>query len=173
MCELTVDFVFAREEAEFFALTKSALRDLGAIVMAADMAKVVNPRVRGTPQRRKRLIASGRGWGKWGISIVQEAVPRRELTIVKMPGIENPADKGTQHLAQRENARMLEESKLPHHQRAVRVAQGTRVICFREHRLRLTNVVRTDIQNSRVRNVERSRVLKIMEHSSLALRRGE
>ena len=33
---------------------------------------------------------------------VQEAVARRELTIVKVPGVENPADMGTKHLAQRE-----------------------------------------------------------------------
>ena len=30
---------------------------------------------------------------------VQEAVARRELTIVKVPGVENPADMGTKHLA--------------------------------------------------------------------------
>ena len=33
---------------------------------------------------------------------VQEAVARRELTIVKVLGVENPADMGTKHLAQRE-----------------------------------------------------------------------
>ena len=33
-------------EAEFYALTKSASRALGAVAMAADMAKVVKPRVR-------------------------------------------------------------------------------------------------------------------------------
>ena len=32
---------------------------------------------------------------------VQEAVARRELTIVKVPGVENLADMGTKHLAQR------------------------------------------------------------------------
>ena len=32
---------------------------------------------------------------------MQEAVARRELTIVKVPGVENPADMGTKHLAQR------------------------------------------------------------------------
>ena len=33
---------------------------------------------------------------------VQEAVARRELTIAKVPGVENPADMGTKHLAQKE-----------------------------------------------------------------------
>ena len=33
-------------KAEFYALTKSASRALGAVAMAADMAKVVKPRVR-------------------------------------------------------------------------------------------------------------------------------
>ena len=33
---------------------------------------------------------------------VQDAVARRELTIVKVPGVENPADMGTKHLAQKE-----------------------------------------------------------------------
>ena len=33
-------------EAEFYALTKCASRCLGAVAMAADMAKVVKPRVR-------------------------------------------------------------------------------------------------------------------------------
>ena len=33
-------------EAEFHALTKSAPRALGAVAMAADMSKVVKPRVR-------------------------------------------------------------------------------------------------------------------------------
>ena len=33
-------------EAEFYALTKSASRALGAVAMAADIAKVVQPRAR-------------------------------------------------------------------------------------------------------------------------------
>ena len=33
---------------------------------------------------------------------VQEPVARRELTIVKVSGVENPADMGMKHLAQRE-----------------------------------------------------------------------
>ena len=34
------------DEAEFYALTKSASRPLGAVIMAADMLKMVKPRVR-------------------------------------------------------------------------------------------------------------------------------
>ena len=48
-------------EAEFYALTKSASRALGAVAMAADMAKVVKPRVR-VDATASKAIASRRGW---------------------------------------------------------------------------------------------------------------
>ena len=41
-----VDVATSSGEAEFYALTKSASRALGAVAMAADMSKVVKPRVR-------------------------------------------------------------------------------------------------------------------------------
>ena len=93
-------------EAEFYALAKSASRALGAVAVAADMAKVVKPRVRVDPTASK-AIASRRGVGRvrhlhTQVLWVQEAVARRELTIVKATGIENPADMGTKHLAQKE-----------------------------------------------------------------------
>ncbi len=74
---------------------------------------------------------------------VQEAAARRELTIVKVSGVENPADMGTKHLAQRE------ESKLPYHRRTVEDGVKGRTgdlrvsgpaateTTGREHRLRL------------------------------------
>ena len=91
-------------EAEFYALAKSASRALGAVAMAADMAKVVKPRVR-VDATASMAIASKRGVGRvrhlhTQVLSVQEAVARRELTIVKVTGIENPADMGTKHLAQ-------------------------------------------------------------------------
>ena len=89
-------------EAEFCALTNSAS---SAVALAADMAKVVKPRVRADATASK-AIASRRGVGRvrhlhTQVLWVQEAVPRRELTIVKVPGVENPRC-GTKHLAQRE-----------------------------------------------------------------------
>ena len=42
----TTQNVVATGEAEFYALTKSASRAPGAVAMAADMSKVVKPRVR-------------------------------------------------------------------------------------------------------------------------------
>ena len=47
-------------EAEFYVLTKSASRALGAVAMAADMAKVVKPRVR-VDATASKAIASRRG----------------------------------------------------------------------------------------------------------------
>ena len=74
--------------------------------MAADMAKVVKPRVR-VDATASKAIASRRGVGRvrhlhTQVLWVQEAVARRELTIVKVTGIENTADMGTKHLAQKE-----------------------------------------------------------------------
>ena len=93
-------------EAEFYALAKSASRALGAVDMAADMAKVVKPRVR-VDATASKAIASRRGVGRVRhlhaqVLWVQEAVARRELTILKVMGIENPADMGTKYLPQKE-----------------------------------------------------------------------
>ena len=93
-------------EAEFYALAKSASRALGAVAVTADMAKVVKPRVR-VDATASKAIASRRGVGRvrhlnTQVLWVQEAVARRELTFVKVTGIENPADMGTKHLAQKE-----------------------------------------------------------------------
>ena len=86
MCEdPTVDFVIVRDawwaspcsvgnnseyvvatssgDAEFYALTKSASRALGAVAMAADMSKVVKPRVR-VDATASKAIASRRGVGR-------------------------------------------------------------------------------------------------------------
>ena len=54
-----------------------------------------------------KAIPSRRGVGRvrhlhTKVLWVQEAVARRELTTVKVPGVEHPADMGTKHLAQRE-----------------------------------------------------------------------
>ena len=50
-------------EAEFYALIKSASRALGAVAMAADMSKVVKPRVR-VDTTASKAIASRRGVGR-------------------------------------------------------------------------------------------------------------
>ena len=76
-------------EAEFFALTKSAPRALGAVAMAEDVANVVKPRVRVDPTASKAIV-SRRGVGRvrhlhTQVLWVQEAVSRRELTIAKKP----------------------------------------------------------------------------------------
>ena len=52
-------------EAEFCALTRSASRALGAVAMAADIAKVVQPRVR-VDATASKAIASRRGVGRVG-----------------------------------------------------------------------------------------------------------
>ena len=120
-------------EAEFYALTTSASRALGAAAMAADMSKVVKPRVR-VDATASKAIVSRRGVERvrhlhTHVLWVQEAVARRELTIVKVPGVENPADMVTKHLAQREvhdclkraGCRITGERSMW----AFRVAQGT------------------------------------------------
>ena len=76
-------------EAEFYALTKSASRALGAVAMAADMAKVVKPHVR-VDATASKATDSRRGVGRvrhlhTQVLWVREAVARRELTIVKVP----------------------------------------------------------------------------------------
>ena len=106
-------------EAEFYALIKSAPRALGAVAMAADMAKVVKPRVR-VDATASKAIALRRGVERvrhlhTQVLWMQEAVARRELTIAKVQGVENPADMGTKHLAQRE----MHECLLPYHRRTV------------------------------------------------------
>ena len=119
-------------EAEFHALTKSASRALGAVAMAADMAKVVKPRVR-VDATASKAIASRLGVGRvrhlhTKVLWVQEAVARRELTIVKVSGVEKPADMGTKHLAQREMHECLRRAGCltgGRSRMAFRVAQGT------------------------------------------------
>ena len=60
---------------------------------------------------------------------VLEAVARRELTIVTVPGVENPADMGTKHLAQQEMLECLRRAECHitggRSEMAFRVAQGT------------------------------------------------
>ena len=51
-------------EAEFYALTKSASRALGAVAMAADMSKVVKPRVRVDATASKAIASQGAEWGQ-------------------------------------------------------------------------------------------------------------
>ena len=89
----TVDFVYvvvpSSGEAELYALTKGASRAFGAVAMAAEMAKVVKPRVR-VDATASKAIASRRGVARvrhlhTQVLWVQEAVARRELTIVKVP----------------------------------------------------------------------------------------
>ena len=115
-------------EAEFYALTKSASRALGAAAMAADMAKVVKPRVR-VDATASKATASRRGVVRVRrlraqVLWVQEAVARRELTIVKALGVENPADMGTKHSAQREMHEFLKRA-------GCRVAGGRSRLAFR------------------------------------------
>ena len=50
-------------EAEFYALTKSASRALGAVAMAADMSKVVKPRVPADATAPKAIASQGAEWG--------------------------------------------------------------------------------------------------------------
>ena len=64
-------------------MTKSTSRALGAEAIAS----------RRGVERVRHLHAQ--------VLWVQEAVARRELTIVNVPGVENPADMETKHLAQR------------------------------------------------------------------------
>ena len=76
------------------------------LAQAADRAEVVKPRVRVNATASK-AIASRRGVGRvrhlhTEVLWVQEAVARRELTIAKVPGCENPTDFGTKHLVQKE-----------------------------------------------------------------------
>ena len=131
----TTENVVARSsgEAEFYALTKSALRALGAVAMAFDMSKVVKPCVR-VDAKASKAITSRRGVVRvrhlhTQVLSVQEAVARRELTIVKVPGVENPADMGTKHVAQTEMHECLKRASCHitggRSRLASRVAEGT------------------------------------------------
>ena len=78
------------------------------------MAKVVRPCVR-VDAAASKAVASRRGVGRvrhlhTRVLWVQEVVARRELTIVKVPGVENPADMETKHLAQREMRECLKRA---------------------------------------------------------------
>ena len=102
-------------EAEFYALNKSASRAPVAVAMAADTAKVVKPRER-VDATASKAFASRRGVGRvrhlhTQVLWVQEAVARRELAVAKVPGVENPADMGTKHLAQREMHEFLKREQ--------------------------------------------------------------
>ena len=82
-------------EAEFCALTKSASRPLGAVAMGAVMPS--SSRVCEWNATASKGMASRRGVGivrhlHTQVLSVQEAVARRELTIARVPGCENPAD---------------------------------------------------------------------------------
>ena len=82
-------------EAEFYALGKSASRALGAVVMAADMSKVMKPHAR-VGATASKAIASRRGVGRVRhlhaqVLWVQKVVAQRELTTVKVPGVEIPS----------------------------------------------------------------------------------
>ena len=79
---------------------------------------------------------------------VQEAVARRELTAVKVPGVENPADMETKHLVQKEMHECLRRSSMPHHPRTV---EEGRTGGLSQARLRLrkqiNNIVQERAQN--------------------------
>ena len=109
-------------EAEFYALTKSASRALGAVAMAADTSKVVKPRVDTTIASRRAVerVTHLHTQVLW----VQEAVTRRELTIVKVPRVENPTGMGTKHLAHREMQECLKRA-------GCRIAGGRSRLAFR------------------------------------------
>ena len=106
-------------EAEFYALTKSASRALGAVAMAAGMAKVVKPRVR-VDATASKAIASRRGVGR---------VRQLHAKVLWVPGVENPADLVTKHLAQKEMHECLRRAGCHitggRSRTAFRVAQGT------------------------------------------------
>ena len=120
-------------EAEFNALTMSASGALGAVAMASDMAKVVKPRVR-VDATASKAIASRHGVARVRHLHIQVwwVQARCELTIVKVPGAENPADMGTKHLAQREMHECLKRAGCHitggRPRLAFRVAQGSRVM---------------------------------------------
>ena len=99
------------------ALTKCASGALGAVAMAADLAKVVKPRVR-VDATTSKAIASRRGVGRarylhTQVLWVQEEVDRRELTIARVPGCENPDRFRHETLGSDEDARVHEKSRLP------------------------------------------------------------
>ena len=104
---------------------------MGAV--AVDMAKVVKPRVR-VDATASKAIASGRGVGRvrhlhTQVLWVQEAVARRESTIVKVPGVKKSADMVTKHLAQKVMHECLRRAGCHitggRSKMAFRVAQGT------------------------------------------------
>ena len=97
------------------------------------MLKVVQQRVR-VDATASKAIASSRGVERvrhlrTQVLWVQEAVARRELTIVKVLGVENPADTGAKHLAQRDMHECLKRAGCciteGRSRMALRVAQGS------------------------------------------------
>ena len=115
------------------SLTKSASRALGAVAMDGDMSKVVKPRVH-VDATASKVIASRRGVGRvrhlhTQVLWVPEAVARRELAVVKVRAVENPADMGTKHLVRREMHECMRSAGCHtaggRSRMAFRVAQGT------------------------------------------------
>ena len=98
--------MWQQREAEFYALTRSASRALGAAATAADMAKAVKPHVRVTATASK-AIASRRGVGRvrhlhTRVCVGAKGGGTPRVDHRESAGVENPADMGTEHLAQRE-----------------------------------------------------------------------
>ena len=115
-------------EAEFHALTKSASKALGAVAMAADMSKVVKPRVRVDATASKAIASRRVRHLLLQVLWVQEAVARREQTIVKVLGVEHPRRHGMKHLSQKEMHECLRRAGCHVGGRSkmtLRVAQGT------------------------------------------------
>ena len=90
-------------EAEFYALTKSASRALGAVAMAADMSKVVKPCLR-VDATASKAIASRHGVGR-----VRHL--HTQVLWVHVPGVENSADMLTKHLSQKEMHECLKRAR--------------------------------------------------------------
>ena len=80
-------------EAEFYALTKSASRALGAVAMAAD-------REGGRHGVKGDSFTTRNGESEtspYPSLVGASGAGCRELSIARMPGCENPADLGTKH----------------------------------------------------------------------------
>ena len=85
---------------------------------------------------------------------LQEAVARRELTIVKVPRVENPADMGTKHLAQREVHECLRRAGCHITGGRSRMAFRVRTGDFSQATLRLRKQIENIVMNLRqIKNI--------------------
>ena len=106
-------------EAELYALVKGAAQSLGLISLAADLGIKVEVMIHSDASAALGIVAR-EGLGKLRhINVqylwIQTRVSEGSLDVMKVPGLQNPADLFTKHLAAADVAKFCEELCLTRH----------------------------------------------------------